>query len=86
MTSRAIAPSNQWKEATGSVVTVALMRAHPDFAGFVTVADTGTATTYMVADAVHTGFATPDDAAASTDSIADFIIFGGGLATLVGTT
>ena len=85
MTSRAIAPSNQWKETTGSVVTVPLMRAHPDFSGFVTVADTGTATTYMVTDAVHTGFATPDDAAASTDAIAEYFIFNEGFATLVGT-
>ena len=85
MTSRAIAPSNQWKEATGSVVAVALMKAHPDFSGFVTVDTAGTATTYMVTDAVHAGFATPDDAAAASAAIADFLIFGGGIATLVAT-
>jgi repressor of nif and glnA expression len=82
MTSRAIASSNQWKESTGAVVVVGRIIAHADFAGFLTVVDMVTATGNMVTDTVHTGFVTPDDSASTGN--ADFLIFGGGFATLVG--
>ncbi len=82
MASRAIASSNQWREETGPIIGIGVVIAHTDFAGFVTVVESGTAAAYMVTDATHSGFVTPDDSASSGN--ASFLILGD-FASLIGT-
>ena len=78
MTSRAIGSTNQWRESKGATVTAARVIDHADFAGWVTFADSGAIAAYLVNDAVHTGFVTPDDSVSVGD--ADILIIGGGFA------
>ena len=77
--SRAIASSNQWKESKGPVGGVARVIDHTDHSGFITFADAGVESGFMIDDVNHSGFTTPDDGAGPADST--LLIIGGVFAT-----
>jgi len=74
-----IASSNQWKESSGADIPAARVITHLDHAGFVTFADSGAVSAYMVDDAAHAGYTTPDDSVSVGDSAV--LIIGGVFAT-----
>lgn len=84
---REVAPTNQFKAGAGARAGASFARGriieHPNFPGFVTIADAGPHAAYFVESPDHPGFVTPDSAATAPD--ANVMIVSGGFAIVVGS-